>query len=112
MNKLNVRIHLLTPLLCAVLAASAAAQEVKPLATNAAAPVLKRMSPKATAKMKEFAGTLQVEPAIREIIEQLLARKYLVIPGFRARLTRRLAGYFPGLLSAISDGIVRKALAE
>lgn len=72
----------------------------------------RRMSPKATAAMKEFAGTLQVEPAIREIIEQLLDREYMVIPGFRARLTRRIAGYFPGLLSKISDGIVRKALSE
>ena len=72
----------------------------------------RRMSPKATAKMKEFAGTLEVEPAIREIIEQLLARRYIVIPGARARLTHRLSRFFPGLLRNIGDGIVRKALAK
>ncbi|MBF7729092.1 SDR family NAD(P)-dependent oxidoreductase [Pseudomonas sp. N040] len=72
----------------------------------------RRMSPKATAKLKEFAGTLQVEPAVREILEQLLERRYMVIPGARARLTYRLAGWFPGLLRRVSDGIVRKALAS
>jgi NAD(P)-dependent dehydrogenase (short-subunit alcohol dehydrogenase family) len=71
----------------------------------------RRMSPKATAKMKEFAGTLQVEPAIREIIAQLLDRRYMVIPGARARLTYKIARFVPGLLRRISDGIVRKALA-
>lgn len=72
----------------------------------------RKMAPRATMALKEFAGTLQVEPAVREIIDQLLARKYMVIPGARARLTQRLAGYFPGLLRTISDGIVRKALAN
>lgn len=71
----------------------------------------RRMSPKATAKMKEFAGTLQVEPAVREIIEQLRSRRYMVIPGARARLTYRIAGFFPGVLRRLSDAIVRKALA-
>ena len=72
----------------------------------------RRMSPKATAKLKEFAGTLQVEPAVREIIAQLLDRRYIVIPGVRARFAYRLARFVPGLLNKISDGIVRKALAE
>lgn len=72
----------------------------------------RKMSPKATAKLKEFAGTLQVEQAVREIIEQLHEGRYMVIPGARARLTYRIAGYFPGLLRRISDGIVRKALAS
>lgn len=72
----------------------------------------RKMSPKATAKLKEFAGTLQVEPAVREIIAQLLARKFIVIPGVRARFAYRLARFVPGLLNRISDGIVRKALAE
>lgn len=72
----------------------------------------RKMSPKATAKLKEFAGTLQLEPAVREIIAQLLARKTIVIPGARARLTYRLARWVPGLLNRISDGIVRRALAD
>ena len=72
----------------------------------------RKMAPRATMALKEFAGTLQLEPAVREIIDQLLARNYMVIPGARARLTRRVASYFPGLLRSISDRIVRKALAK
>ena len=72
----------------------------------------RKMSPKATAKLKEFAGTLELEPAVREIIDQLLDRKYIVIPGFRARFAYRLARFIPGILNKISDGIVRKALAS
>jgi 3-dehydrosphinganine reductase len=67
-------------------------------------------APAVTMKLKEFAGTLELEPAVREIFAGLRARRFMVIPGARARLTRRLAGTFPGLLRRISDGIVDKAL--
>ncbi len=71
----------------------------------------RREAPVVTMKLKEFAGTLELEPAVREILAGLRAREFMVIPGSRARLTRRLAGIFPGLLRNISDGIVRKTLA-
>ena len=70
----------------------------------------RREAPVVTMKLKEFAGTLELEPAVREILAGLRAREFMVIPGSRARLTRRLAGIFPGLLRNISDGIVRKTL--
>ena len=63
------------------------------------------------AKPKEFARTLVLEPVVREIIEQLLDRKYIVIPGARARLRYQLARFIPAVLNKISDAIVRKALA-
>ena len=72
----------------------------------------RKMSQEATAKLKAFSVSLELEPAVREIIEQLLDRKYIVIPGARARLTYRLARFIPAVLNKISDGIVRKALAS
>jgi NAD(P)-dependent dehydrogenase (short-subunit alcohol dehydrogenase family) len=71
----------------------------------------RREAPAVTMKLKEFAGTLELEPAVREILAGLRAREFMVIPGSRARLTRRLAGMFPGLLRRISDDMVRKTLA-
>jgi len=70
----------------------------------------RREAPAVTMKLKEFAGTLELEPAVREIFAGLRAREFMIIPGARARLTRRLAGAFPGLLRRISDGIVDKTL--
>ncbi|MDE2368789.1 MAG: SDR family NAD(P)-dependent oxidoreductase [Burkholderiales bacterium] len=70
----------------------------------------KREAPRVTMKLKEFAGTLALEPAVREIIALLRRREFMVIPGARARLTRRLAGWFPALLRSITDDIVRKTL--
>jgi NAD(P)-dependent dehydrogenase (short-subunit alcohol dehydrogenase family) len=67
-------------------------------------------APPVTMKLKEFAGTLALEPAVREILGRLRKREFMVIPGARARMTRRLAGILPGLLQTITDGIVRKVL--
>lgn len=72
----------------------------------------RRHAPAATTKLKQFAGTLQVESAVRQILAGMRARRFMVIPGARARLTRRLAGIVPGLLQRISDGIVRKSLGS
>ena len=67
-------------------------------------------APPVTMKLKEFAGTLAVAPAVREILAGLRTRRFMVIPGARARLTWRLAGMLPGLLQRITDSIVRKTL--
>lgn len=67
-------------------------------------------APPVTMKLKEFAGTLAVAPAVHEILAGLRIRRFMVIPGARARLTWRLAGMLPGLLQRITDSIVRKTL--
>jgi NAD(P)-dependent dehydrogenase (short-subunit alcohol dehydrogenase family) len=61
-------------------------------------------------KLKEFSGTLGVEDACSEILAGLDAERWMIVPGRRARLTRRLAQIFPGLLNAVSDRLVGQAL--
>ena len=61
-------------------------------------------------KLKEFSGTLGVEEACAEILRGLEAGRWMIVPGRRARLTRRLAQIVPGLMNAISDRMVAQAL--
>jgi len=63
--------------------------------------------PPVAVKLKEAAGTLEVEPASDAILKQLRARRALVIPGFRARAVALIARLFPGLMRRISERIVR-----
>ncbi len=58
------------------------------------------------AKLKSTAGTLQLEPACDSILKQLKARKYLVIPGWRARMVARMSAWLPGTLRWFSERIV------
>ena len=67
-------------------------------------------APPVTMKLKEFAGAVDIDVAMREILAGLRRRQFMVIPGAKARLTRRLAGMFPALLQRITDSIVRKTL--
>jgi len=61
-------------------------------------------------KMKEFSGTLALDDACRDILSGLDAGRAVIIPGRRARMTQRLARFVPGLLNAISDRMIRRAL--
>lgn len=61
-------------------------------------------------EMKKFSGTLTVDQACAEIIRGLEARRWMIIPGRRARLSRRLAQTLPGFTNATSDRMVKRAL--
>jgi len=61
---------------------------------------------KVGAKLKSTAGTLQLGPACDSILRQLRGRKYLVIPGFRARIVARISAWMPGVLRWFSERIV------
>lgn len=61
-------------------------------------------------KLKEFSGTLGLDEACTEILEGLDAGRWMIVPGYRARLTRRLARLVPGLMNAISDRMVAQAM--
>ena len=61
-------------------------------------------------QLKEFSGTLGLEEACVEILRGLEAGSWMIVPGRRARLTRRLARFAPGLMNAVSDRMVRRAL--
>ncbi len=58
------------------------------------------------AKLKSTAGSLELQPACDAIMKQLKARRFLVIPGVRARLVAITARLFPGVLRWFSERIV------
>lgn len=65
----------------------------------------------ATRALKDVPGTLEIDPACREILRQLDRGRFMVIPGRRARRTARMARYLPdGVSAAIADRIVARAL--
>jgi NAD(P)-dependent dehydrogenase (short-subunit alcohol dehydrogenase family) len=61
-------------------------------------------------QLKEFSGTLSVQDACQQILRGLEAQRWMIVPGRRARFTRRLAMIVPGLMNAISDRMVRQAM--
>ena len=62
--------------------------------------------------LKQFSGTLAVDTACDEILAGIDAGRFVIVPGRRARLTRRLAQVVPGLMNAVSDRMVERALGE
>lgn len=66
-----------------------------------------------TRAMKDFAGTLAVEPACKEIVNSLEKRKYMIIPGFRAKLTYFLENTLPQFVTHyVADNLTAKALKK
>lgn len=63
-------------------------------------------------KLKEFSGTLSLEQACTEILRGIDAGKWMIVPGRRARLTRHLSRLLPGLMNAVSDRMVVKAMTS
>jgi len=73
---------------------------------------LKSIHP-ATRAMKDFAGTLAVEPACKEIVKSLEERKYMIIPGFKAKFTYLLENLLPQFFTHyVADRITAKALKK
>ncbi len=62
--------------------------------------------------LKHFAGTLSVDTACDEILAGIDAGRFMVVPGRRARLTRRLAQFVPGLMNTMGDLMVDRALRK
>lgn len=63
-------------------------------------------------ELKQFSGTLSVDRACDEILQGLSAGRWMIIPGRRAKLTRRLAQIAPGLSNVVSDRMVARALRK
>jgi NAD(P)-dependent dehydrogenase (short-subunit alcohol dehydrogenase family)/catechol 2,3-dioxygenase-like lactoylglutathione lyase family enzyme len=58
------------------------------------------------AKLKSTAGSLELQPACDSIMKQLKARRFMVIPGVRAKLVAISARLFPGVLRWFSERMV------
>ncbi len=66
-----------------------------------------------TRKLKDFAGTIPLEKACISIYRDLERGKFLIIPGFKAKLTYLLNKLLPVFIkNSITDRIVKKALKE
>lgn len=65
----------------------------------------------ATRALKEIAGTLQLDPACREIVAGIDRGRFLIVPGRRARAVRHLTRHLPEAAArALSDRTVARAL--
>lgn len=65
---------------------------------------------KLTGQMKQFAGSLELDPATRAILKGIDDGGFLIIPGGKARSTRILNRLAPiGMTHAISDRLLAKA---
>lgn len=65
---------------------------------------------RAGAKLKDAAGTLEVGPACDYMLKQLGRRRYLIIPGFKARGVAAVARWFPNTMRRVSERIVSSML--
>lgn len=63
-------------------------------------------------ELKKFSGTLELDDACEQILAGLAGRRWMIVPGRKGRMTRRLAQFTPGLMRWTSDRMVRQALAE
>lgn len=67
----------------------------------------------ATKALKEMAGTLELEPAVREIMRGVDRRRPVIVPGTAARRTLLLTRFLPRrVINTVTDRIVRRALAS
>lgn len=67
----------------------------------------------ATRALKDIAGTLPLDQACKEIVDQLDSGRFMVIPGRKARRTAWMTRLLPDrMTTAIADRTVRRALKE
>jgi len=59
---------------------------------------------------KDFAGVVELDELCNDILLGASRGKWMIVTGFKARLTRFLARMFPGLMNRITDRMVADAL--
>lgn len=62
-----------------------------------------------SAALKDFAGTMDVQPACAGMLNGIARREFEIIPGFMPWLTAFLGRHVRGIASWVSDGIAAKA---
>lgn len=71
----------------------------------------RRSGSKITAQMKQFAGSMELEPAVQAILKGIDARKFLIVPSAKARQTLALGRFAPRRLThLVGDRLVRRAI--
>jgi NAD(P)-dependent dehydrogenase (short-subunit alcohol dehydrogenase family) len=61
---------------------------------------------------KDFAGVVSIDDLCNDILRGAERGEWMIVTGFKARLTRVLARLFPGLMNRITDRMVADALLK
>jgi NAD(P)-dependent dehydrogenase (short-subunit alcohol dehydrogenase family) len=70
----------------------------------------RRSGSKVTGEMKQFAGSMELDPAARAILEGIDSGRFLIVPSMKARQTLALQRFAPRRLThLISDRLLRRA---
>lgn len=68
---------------------------------------------KITGQMKQFAGSLELEPAVDAILKGIDSRKFLIVPGAKAKQTLAMQRFAPRRLThTVSDLLLRRATRD
>lgn len=59
---------------------------------------------------KDFAGVVELDELCNDILQGASRGQWMIVTGFKARLTRFLARVFPGLMNRMTDRMVADAL--
>jgi NAD(P)-dependent dehydrogenase (short-subunit alcohol dehydrogenase family) len=72
----------------------------------------RRTAPAITMRNKQFAGVVALDDLCNDILRGAARGEWMVVTGFRAKLTRFLARMVPGLLNRITDRMVADGLRK
>lgn len=72
----------------------------------------RRTAPAITMQTKQFAGVVALDDVCNDILHGATRGEWLVVTGFRAKLTRWLARFVPGLMNRITDRMVADGLRK
>src|SRR5699024_4778290 len=65
-----------------------------------------------SAAMKDFVGTMEVEPACDSMLKAIARRRFMIIPGLMPRISAWLNQFMPWLARWISDQLANRAMKQ
>jgi NAD(P)-dependent dehydrogenase (short-subunit alcohol dehydrogenase family) len=72
----------------------------------------RRTAPAITLQSKQFAGAVALDALCSDLLRGAARDKWLVVTGFRAKLTRHFARLAPGLMNRLADRMVAAGLRQ
>jgi len=70
----------------------------------------RRTAPAITMQSKQFAGVVTLDDLCEDILRGAARGEWMVVTGFRAKLTRLIARLAPGLMNRLADRMVAEGL--
>lgn len=62
--------------------------------------------------VKKFAGSLEIDPAVDEIVRRLDKGQWMIIPGFKAKYTAFVSRYLPRLATRITLFLISRSMRQ